>query len=125
MKCCEVMVRLLSHACLLKTDDVRLKGSSIAARFCNMCDHAAMDDARHLILQCPAWQEERAEMMREISIIPDGSGQALLESQIDLLYVLMGRGTNVCSYEQMVIVWSISARYIAEMYNRRIKEGIG
>ena len=82
MKCCEVMVRLLSHASLLKTDDVRLKGSSIAARFCNMCDHAAMDDARHLILQCPDWQEERAEMMREISIIPDGSGQALLESQI-------------------------------------------
>ena len=125
MKCCEVVVRLLSHASLLKTDDVRLKGSSIAARFCNSCDLAAMDDVRHLILQCPAWQEERSDMMREISLIPDGSGQVILGSQVDLLYVLMGSGCNACTFEQMVIVWSISARYITKMYNRRIKEGIG
>ena len=35
MKCCEMMVRLVSHSSLLKTDDVRLKRSSVASRFCN------------------------------------------------------------------------------------------
>ena len=125
MKCCEIMVRLVSHESLLKTNDVRLKGSPAAARFCNSCNLAAMDDARNLIMQCPAWQEERTDMMREISVIPDGSGHALLESQCDLVYVLMGKSAKGCTFEQMVIVWSISARYITRMYNRRIKEGIG
>ena len=57
-------------------------------------------------------------MMREISVIPDGSGHALLESQCDLVYVLMGKSAKGCTFEQMVIVWSISARYITRMYNR-------
>ena len=102
---------------MLKVDDVRLKGSPIAARCCSSCDLSAMDDARHLILQCPKWQAERTDLMSEILRIPDGTGQVLLESQCDIVYVLMGKPFRGFSSEQMVIVWTISARHIAKMYN--------
>ena len=125
MRCWETMVRLISHTSLLKVDDVRLKGSTVAARFCTSCDLSAMEDARHLIMQCPKWQSERTELMAEILNISDGTGQALLESQCDLLYVLMGKHARGFTYEQMVGVWTMSAWHIARMYNRKVRQGIG
>ena len=125
MKCCETMVRLVTHASLLRTDDVRLKGSSMASRFCVNCDLAAMDDARHLVLECPRWQLIRTEMMSEISRISDGSGRALLDSQCDLLYVLLGKSVTGLTFEQMVVVWIIASKYITKMYNLSTKKGIG
>ena len=47
MRDCEVMI---SHASLLKDDDVRLKGLSIASRFCAQCNLSALDDVRHLVM---------------------------------------------------------------------------
>ena len=125
MRCCETMVRLISHGSLLKVNDVRLKGSTVAARFSTSCDLSAMDDPRHLILQWPWWQTERTEMMAEITNISDGTGQALLESQCDIPYVLMGKPARRFTYEQMVVVWTISVRHIARMYNIKVRQGIG
>ena len=59
MRCCEVMVKLLTHASLLRSDDVRLKRLPAVSRFCNRCDLAAIDDVEHLVLQCPFLQPER------------------------------------------------------------------
>ena len=125
MKCCETMVRLVTHASLLRTDDVRLKGSTIASRFCVNCDLSAMDDVRHLVLSCPRWQLMRTEMMEEISRIADGSGRAILDSQCDLLYVLLGKPVTGFTFEQMVLVWIIAAKSITKMYNSSTKKGIG
>ena len=119
------MVRLVSHASLLRADDVRLKGSPIASRFCTSCDLAAEDDVRHLIMQCPKWQTERTSFLTEISSIADGSGQTLLESQCDLVYVFVGRQATDLMFVQMVVVWTISAKHISNMYNSEIKEGVG
>ena len=38
MRCCEIMVNLLSHSSLLRADDVRLKRRPLATRFCIFCD---------------------------------------------------------------------------------------
>ena len=43
MRCCETMARIVSHASLLRADDVRLKRSSVASIFCTSCALAAMD----------------------------------------------------------------------------------
>ena len=125
MKSCETMVRLVSYASLLRADDVRLKGSPIASRFCTSCDLAAEDDVRHLIMQCPKWQTERTSFLMEITSITDGSGQTLLESQCDLVYVFLGRKATDLTFEQMVVVWTILAKHISDMYNCKIKEGVG
>ena len=78
------MVSLISHSSLLKNDDVRLKRSPIAMRFCDQCDLASIDDARHMIMECPRWQEDRGLMMGEIANIEDGSCQMVLNAQCDM-----------------------------------------
>ena len=50
---CETLAKLVCHASLLKVDDVRLKGSSLASKFCTLCDLGQKEDVRHLVLQCP------------------------------------------------------------------------
>ena len=125
MKCWETMIRLVSHASLLRTDDVRLKGTPVASRFCTGCDLSTMDDVRHMVMQCPKLQTDRTELMDEISRIPDGSGQALLDAHYDLVYILLGKHAMGLSLGQMIVVWSIAARHITRMYNKKLKEGIG
>ena len=54
-----IMVRLISHSSLSNVNDVRLKGRPITTMFCGLCNLAAEDDIRHLVLQCPGWQTAR------------------------------------------------------------------
>ena len=122
---CEKIVKLVSHSSALKADDVRLKGAPAFAKFCSDCDHAATDDARHLVLQCPKWQPIRNEMFDAIASIPDGCGRAILDSQCDLALVLMGKSVDGIMHEQMIKIWTISAVYISRMYDSKLKEGIG
>ena len=118
------MVRLISHSSMLRVDDVRLKGRPMAARFCGFCELAAQENARHLVMECPRWQARRNVMFREIGNIDDGSGQAILGTQCDLLLVLLGK--SVCfSMEQMCKLWHIAMVHISGMYNERVREGIG
>ena len=46
----ETVTRLLCHASLLKAYDVRLKSLPRHASVCELCDLAAMDDVRQLVL---------------------------------------------------------------------------
>ena len=125
MIACEKMVKLVSHSSALKADDVPLKGAPAFAKFCSDCDHAATDDARHLVLQCPKWQPIRNEMFDAIASITDGCGRAILDSQCDLALVLMGKLVDGIMHEQMIKIWTISAVYISRMYDSKLKEGIG
>ena len=125
MKCCEKMVRLVTRSSKLKVDDVRLKGSPIFAKFCNHCDNAALDDVRHLVLQCPEWQPIRNDMLYAIESIPDGSGQILLNSQCDLTLTLLGKPCADLTADQMDRIWETAAIHIAKMYDRKLKQDIG
>ena len=125
LKQCEIMMKLISHSSLLRTDDVRLKGLPMAARFCDQCDLAAIDDVRHLVLQWPSLQEERIALFRAVSSIQDGCGRVLLESACDVLLVLLGRPVVGFTEVQMVGIWSISARHIAPMYRKKVNNRVG
>ena len=37
----------------------------------------------------------------------------------------MGKPFMGLSFEQMVVVWTIAAKHITKLYNRKIREGIG
>ena len=119
------MVKLISHASLLKNDDVRLKSMPMYSRFCGDCDLADVDDVKHLMLQCPKWQDDRTEMLNMIENIPDGSGQRLLNAQGDLTLALLGKIDDRLMFEQSIEILKISARYISKTYNDKIKQGIG
>ena len=60
---CEVMVKILCRASLLKVDDVRLKSLPANEKFCSVCDLGAYDDAYHMIMQCPTTQLARNRIL--------------------------------------------------------------
>ena len=124
LKRCETMVRIVSHSSMLRMDDVRLKGSPIAERFCTSCDLAAPEDARHFIMECPKWQALRTGMFDCLTNINDGIGQAILATQCDILLVLLGRPVQGFSADQMIKFWYISATHISGMYNERFERGL-
>ena len=107
MRKCETMVKLLCHASLLKSDDVRLLKASFCAKSCIMCDNAAYEDANHMIMQCSYHSNTQLEMYDEMNrMIPN----------VDIMCsvgVLLGKCIDGWEYNHMVLLWMISCTYIA------------
>ena len=109
MRQCETMVKLLCHASLLKYDDCRLRHAPFGARMCILCDEAAYEDARHMIMQCHYQYAYRTRMLNDISeiVMIDGA---------NVFGVLMGQYIEGWSFEDMVPIWCIACSAIAKMY---------
>ena len=84
-----------------------------------------MDDANHLVMQCPSLQDKRNVMFHEISQIRDGYGRYLISSGADLLLTLLGKPHSNVPDEIMEEIWILSAEHISNMYRLKIKQGEG
>ena len=56
-----------------------------------MCNNYEVEDARHFVLRCPAYELERDAPFEEISVIPDGTGIFLIENSNDFLSRMLGK----------------------------------
>ena len=125
LKECEIMAKLLCHASLLRTDDVRLKRLPVASRFCPLCDHSAMDDTFHMVMQCPFLQDSRTRMFHEIERMCDDCEHEQINVNNDIFLTLMGKPAANFSIELMIAIWECSARHITNMYLCKLRTGIG
>ena len=91
---CETLSKLVCHASLLKVDDVWLKGSTLATRFCTLCDMGQEEDVRHLVLQCSVFEYERSEMFEEIRQLPNNVDTNILDNELDILGILLGKSVD-------------------------------
>ena len=64
-------------------------------------------------------------MFVDLNNLDDESGQTLLQSQGDLLFILLGKNIEGKQYDEMFAIWSTAARYIAEIYQCKVREGVG
>ena len=124
---CETMARIVCHASLLKLDDLRLKSQHRTARLCSHCDLSAIENARHIIMQCPNLQEEQAILFSEINQVAVDANCLIFNVADDILPTLLGRAIFDLPTDLMVQVWKIAGRNIHKMYKLVIKcnEGIG
>ena len=106
---------------------MRLKKHTLAAKFCEHCDLSAVDDANHLVMQCPSLQGMREQMFDEIRELPDGTGALMLDHCDDVFSILIGRQKEDFTIEQMEKIWMISGKYINDMYrlSLRRRKGVG
>ena len=110
MKQCEVMARILCHCTLLKEDDFRYKRSTMWQRMCTLCDLAAPDDARHMIMQCPYHQDLRVKLQEKICrICPDFGTREVFNT-------IIGKPLEGIDSESMCQIWKIACKYTARMY---------
>ena len=126
---CETMARLVCHASLLLTDDVRFQKPSKFSKCCPLCDLSAPDDAKHLILQCPSSEQKRREMFIDIEKVADSLGcYRLIGDNIDIPPVLLRKCSHGMSFELMESIWILAGNYIHDIYNKenlKFKRGIG
>ena len=61
-------------------------------------------------MQCPVQEGKREAMFNEIDAIYPGLEPAMAFS------VLMGKHIEGCDFETMLGIWSISCKYIVQMY---------
>ena len=100
---------------------------AIANRFCPFCDLAQEDNVKHLVLQCPRFHQERADLFEALRAIPGDIGRTVLNIEDDILSILLGRHANNFTIEQMGSIWLVSCKHIVQMYrkNLKLKAGIG
>ena len=115
MRRCEIMVKLLCHASLLKGDDGRLRRKPFSSRCCVKCELAAYDCAKHLVMECPYQEEIRIDMYNEIDKICRDFGRYVV------FPILMGNSITGWEYNDMVPVWLIACTYISRMYFRALR----
>ena len=115
MRQCELMIKILCHASRLKNDDNRLLRSSYSNRACTLCDHASLEDALHMVMQCTYHNEARADMYKAIS----ENGSKL--DTVCTFKVLVGGVIDGWDLEGMLPIWKILCTYITRMYYSRIK----
>ena len=110
MKQCEVMVRILCHCTVLKDDDFRLKRATIWDKMCTLCDLAAIEDARHMIMQCPYHTDLRVKLQDKISrICPDFGTREVFKT-------ILGKPIEGIDAQNMCRIWKIGCEYTARMY---------
>ena len=89
---------------------------------CTICDLGSVDDARHMVMECPGLQPRRNTMFAMINTILDeyGLDHSLLDGNVFL--TLMGKPNANIPMEE---IWICSARSISGMYRTKLKDGIG
>ena len=63
---CAKVLKLSSRASLLECDNVKLKGMTNSYRWCARYDLTEEENARHILIRCPAYQEKRNSKFSQI-----------------------------------------------------------
>ena len=122
----ETMAKIISHASLLKCDDVRLKHLPYGNKACSLCDHYQTEDISHVIMQCPGTQLLRNEMFAEIASCADADS-VMREYAPETMSILLGKLPVGGRYEAFEKLWCISGKHICEIYKYVLaqRQGIG
>ena len=124
---CEIMVKMICHSSILRSDDCKYKSKMRTERMCDICDQFEVEDARHFLVRCPYFQIERNNMLHEIQRVVNESGATLTDGDNDMFLNILGRPIVNLTEAQMEAIWLIILEYVASMYMRNVrhKSGIG
>ena len=127
MKQCEVLVKLVCQASQLKSDSHQFRKDTVRRTYCELCTEFAVEDARHIILNCPALQCIRRELFYGISMIENNNNVIILDAGHDTLATILGlRNTDIDVYVYTQLL-RLVADCVYRMYNfvLRGRDGIG
>ena len=127
MRSCEIMVKIVCRCSELKSVDLRYKNLSFSDRICELCDEYAIENAKHVVMQCNYLQPIREIMLNKINDIPDGLGDYIIRNSPDIFLTLMGKPVDGINFYVMFKVWKLACIAISRMYRTviRKRKGIG
>ena len=123
---CENLARIICHSSLLKCDDIRLKSLPPVSRICTLCDLYAVEDASHVIMQCPGTQQLRNDMFEELESFQD-IREVFTVNDRDVMLICLGKCPNDNFNNVFVKLWCISGRHINGTYKYVLnqRKGVG
>ena len=116
MKYCEILSKIICHASMLRGDDFKYKNLARTTRMCTLCDSFEIEDARHFILECPYFVQQRRIMLNEIDVAIEVADLRFFDDNVDMLYRLLGRPHVNLNEIQSETILLIIVRTIASMY---------
>ena len=127
MKKCEIMCKLICHSSALRSDDFKLKSQLGTLRMCDLCGVFEIQDARHFVMQCSYFQNERDAMLAEVRQIELAANLNFTDGNTDLLYVLLGKSITGLDENLAERLYFTVLDGIADMYRKNVKykSGIG
>ena len=124
---CEIMAKLVCHASRLKCDDIRFRGTSGSNLMCEACNGCATESAVHLVMQCPAFEEDRKKMFERIFAIDPECEINFIENPGQTFFRLMGKNIEGFEMNRMAKIWITAGQCITKIYKQVLKarEGVG
>ena len=116
---CEKMASMVCRCSVLKGHDLRLKKGSFWSKCCTRCDLSIVEDPKHIVMQCPYYEENRKEMFHDIRTLGYDEIDGVMGTG-DVFSILMGKHPENVPMVIMVKVWIISGKHISKMYDSAI-----
>ena len=116
IRMCEILASIVCDTSLLKDTDYRIKNKPFGFKMCHRCELGILENARHLILQCPFYEIERANMFNEIESVNDTWREKISNQGYDILHVLLGMQPENTTFDEMLQIWLTAGGHISKMY---------
>ena len=114
------MASLVCDSSLLKTSDYRLKGKSISHRICTKCELGILEDIKHLLMQCPYYTEERAQLQNSIQLIGTELSDRIINDPLNYFNTIMGKQPEGTDFREMITIWLMTGEHISRLYKRTV-----
>ena len=113
---CETVASILCDTSLLQTTDYRLKGKTFGYKMCSRCDFGIQEDARHVLMQCPFYSEERKNLFDSLELVSDIWKNEISHNGHDILHILLGKQPENISCCDMLPIWITAGEYVMDIY---------
>ena len=117
MKMYEKMAAIVTDAIKLKATDCSLKKASFLLRTCTKCNLGIEENANHIIMQCPLYEEVRKEMFLEIKELGCKEIDDTFENANELFPVLLGKQPDNLNIEDKVNLYMVTGKHITKIYD--------
>ena len=124
---CENMAKIVCKASELKSDDRKYKQGTFAMKSCGLCDNAAYEDVRHMVMTCQGLDTLGTQMFNELE---NNAECCNIWNQIrpdQTLETLLGGNPLNMPLNMMFPIWCVSMTWVNRMYRHLLKmrAGIG
>ena len=127
MVSCETMSKLVCRASELKCDSYRYKNNPVNPPYCDLCENFAVENAEHILMHCPYFNEKRMSMFNEIRDLENYYQTGIIDPGESTFYTLLGKPIDGKNPEMMLFFYRIVAINAHHMYVTTVKnrEGVG
>ena len=124
MSSCETMCKLVCKPSKLKSDSYLFKNEN---SYCDMCQNLAYEDAEHIMMYCPFFDNHREKMFTKLYEVELNHDVKILSPGVNMFHILLGKFPPECEQSVVFEMLKIIAVGIEHMYSTLIKsrEGIG